>query len=381
MPRISTFAPTLLPLLGMAGITMLLAGCGSVATSPAEPTTDGQPLASAARSAEPRLIPKNALRLPASIDATGASDVSAPLQKFIDDTPNGSTIVFKAGGTYRLGKVVVVSNKKGLTFEGNGATLKLTSGGDYNGSAIHVQNGSTDTTIRDLSIVGNHAAAGTKDTCCSREHQHGIGVYSATDTLIEQVDISRVGGDCVNIKDFNAPNGKVWSDGVTIRGMTCRLTGRMGVVIHSARDVLIEDNVFDEIGYSVFGFEPNYSYQGSTGVTIRNNTIGSYGLTNRYRGFLLYAWDAPWINGPSTIRDVTLTGNTVAGNRGGKLGKMLGLDVWVSGDAGNKFNFTVTNNTAAQPVAGPVIRFTKVKGVTVTGNKQPLSSGTLVSIR
>ena len=97
-----------------------------------------------------------------------------------------------------------------------------------------MQNGSTGTTIRDLAIVGNHTAAGTKDTCCSREHQHGIGVYSAKDTLIEQVDIRRVGGDCVNIKDFNAPNDRVWSDGVTIRDLTCRLTGRMGVIINGA---------------------------------------------------------------------------------------------------------------------------------------------------
>jgi len=143
--------------------------------------------------------------------------------------------------------------------------------------------------------------------------------------------------------------------------------------------VLIEDNVFDDIGYSVFGFEPNYSYQGSNGVTIRDNTIGAYGLTDDYRGFLLYAWDASWTDGPSTIRNVKLTRNTVAGNRGGRLGKMLGLDIWVSGDAGYKYDFTVTNNTAAKQVAGPVIRLADVKGVTVRGNKQPLSSGRLAT--
>ena len=243
-----------------------------------------------------------------------------------------------------------------------------------------MQNGSTNTTIRDLAIVGNHSAAGTKDACCGREHQHGIGVYSATDTLLERVDISRVGGDCVNIRTF----GKLetWSDGVTLRDMTCRLTGRTGVVMNGASRVLIEDSVFDEIGLAVFGFEPNKSYQGSRDVTIRNNTIGSYSLTGNYRGFLLYANDAKWSDGPATIRNVTVTGNTVAGNRNGRTGEMNGLHVWVNAwreDAGDRFDFTVTDNTAAKAVAGPAIRIHETQGVIVRGNEQPLSSGALAS--
>ena len=44
-----------------------------------------------------------------SIDATGSRNVSSKLQAFIDSAPDGSTIVFKAGGTYRLDTALVIA--------------------------------------------------------------------------------------------------------------------------------------------------------------------------------------------------------------------------------------------------------------------------------
>jgi hypothetical protein len=236
-----------------------------------------------------------------------------------------------------------------------------------------VDQGARNTTIRNLKIVGNHDAAGTSRACCGREGQSGIGVHGSFNTLIERVDIRRVGGDCFDIKDWNG--NRVLSDGVTIRDSACRLTGRMGVLINGASRVQIVNNVFEEIGYAVFAMEPNKSYQGSSGVVISNNRVGRYSLTGNYKGALFYTCDAPW-GGGSVVRDVTVSGNTVAGNRSGKDGKMVGLNVLVCNN-GTRRNFTVTNNTAGRPVAGPVMRFSGVQGLTVTGNKQPLSSGTL----
>ena len=366
------------------GVVFLLAACATVTEGDEAaqgPSTEAPgsafPTAVAIGSPSPR-TPKRKSNLPNSIDATGSRDVSAELQAFIRNAANGSTIVFKAGGTYRLGTVVRISNKKRITIEGNGATLKLTGGGDYWGSGLYIDQYSEDTTVRDLDIVGNHSAAGTSSTCCSREGQHGIGVHGSSNTLIERVDISRVGGDCFNIKTwYDQPD---WAEGVTIRDLSCRLTGRMGVVINGASGVRIVNNVFDDIGYAVFGIEPNKDYQGASDVVIRDNTVGRYSLTDQYKGFLLYACDAPWADGPSTVRDVTLTGNTVAGNPSGKGSDMRGLHVLVC-DNGVRANFTVTNNAAGEPVEGPVMRFEGVKGVIVTGNTQPLSSGELASFQ
>jgi hypothetical protein len=321
--------------------------------------------------------PKDVVMIPASIDATGQRDVSAQLQTFIRNAPNGSTLRFKAGGTYRLNKAIRINRKSGLTFDGNAATIKLTGPGSYWGSAFFVDQGSKNTTIRDLKIVGNHAKAGTKGTCCGREGQHGIGIHGSTNTVIERVDISRVGGDCFNIKDFSGD--KVLAKGVTIRNSTCRLNGRMGVVINGARDVRIVNNRFDQLGYAVVGMEPNKPHQGADGVLIKDNTVGTYSLNGQYRGYLLFACDAPWMQGRSTIQNVTLTGNTVAGNRNGRTNTMLGLNVRICGERGIRRNFTITDNTASKAAPGPVMRFQDVNGVTVKRNKQPLSSGALAT--
>ena len=327
----------------------------------AEPTPVPTPVPTPKPASEP-----SGLKVPTSIDATGSQDVRDELQAFIDNAPNGSTIVFKAGGTYRLGEVLRVWGKKGITLEGNGAKLKLTGSG-FSGSGIFVEHLSEDTTIRNLTIVGEYA-----DTSRLAESQTGISVYGSTDTLIENVDIRRIAGDCVRL---DAHDGSVWADGVTIRDSSCRIAGRMGVFIVAVSRVRIVRNDFDDIGYAVTAAEPNASHEGATDVVIRDNTVGSYSLNDTYVGDLFYACDAPW-GGGATVRDVTITGNTVAGNRNGSHGDMMGVNVTVCPDI-TAGNYTITNNTADKPVAGPVMIFMDVQGVTVTGNKQPLSSGEL----
>ena len=52
--------------------------------------------------------------------APGPPTVSSKLQSVINGAPNGSTIVFKAGGRYNLGTSLVVGGRKNLTLDGNG---------------------------------------------------------------------------------------------------------------------------------------------------------------------------------------------------------------------------------------------------------------------
>ena len=277
--------------------------------------------------------------------------------------------MFKAGGTYRLDKALRVGGRTGLTLDGNGATLRAKDDG------LVVEQFSEDTTIRDLRLNGGYALGGTSDACCSSAKQHGISVWGSTNTLIEGVDIRRFGGDCLYISGHE---GRIWADGVTFRDSECRLNGRTGVVIIAGSDVRVVNNTFDQIGYSVVGIEPNQGYQGARGVVMRGNTIGSYGLMDWLKSKIFYAENAPWSDG-ATVKDVTITGNTVAGNPGGYDGVMLGLNIKVVADV-SPTNYTITNNTAAKAVPGPVMKILGVNGVTITGNKQPLSSGKLANL-
>lgn len=334
-----------------------------VAAPPSEPTP------------APTQTPTNAVNVPGSIDATGSRDVSSELQSFIDKAPNGSTIVFKAGGTYRLGKGLVVSGRRDLTLDGNGARLDLpTTDQGFSSIGIQVRD-STGTTVRGFTMVGNNSEAGTSAACCDRENNHAIAVLSADDTLIEDLDIRRVWGDCFYVNGTSAA-GRPWSDGVTFRDSTCRLTGRHGVGIIRASNVRVVNNVFDEIGFMVVDIEPGASDAGAIGVVVRGNDIGSYGLTSKYDSWLLAACGADG----AVVQDVTVTGNSIEGNRVGRVGsdgerKFKALHIKICGDDGPRENYTVTDNVAQATVEGPASYFFDVKGVTFTGNEQPLSKG------
>ena len=93
------------------------------------------------------------------------------------------------------------------------------------------------------------------------------------------------------------------------------------------------------------------------------------------------ACDAPWNEGGSTVRDVTISGNTVEGNRAAwGPREMKALHILVCGNHGIRENFTITNNTTTTTVAGPSMYLWGIRGVTVTGNRQPLSSGRLADL-
>lgn len=316
-------------------------------------------------------IPPNALYVPTSIDSTGNTDVSSQLQTFINNAPNGSTIVFKSGGTYLISQGMRVVQRLGITLEGNNSTLKITGYDRWSGSAILVEGQSSNTNIRNFKILGNNTTSGTTGACCTTEGQHGIIITGSINTSVENMNISYVGGDCIYIAYYNT----VANDGITVRNLTCSYTGRHGADIKGNKNVLIENSSFDKIGLHVFNLEMNKAGDSSTDVMIRNNSVGSFSHTGNFQGWLLGATGAEG----STVKNITLTGNTVKGGVSGTKGDYRCLSVKVDGTNKIRENFSIINNTCATPVIGPAMNFTNVNGVTVTGNKQPLSSGSLVS--
>ena len=107
----------------------------------------------------------------------------------------------------------------------------------------------------------------------------------------------------------------------------------------------IERVRFDEIGGSVMDIEPDYDWSGAADVMVRDNTIGSYGLTR----------PAPAGSSPpagaagSTVRDVSIIGNTISGTaRSGYEGKPLALHVKVCGEVGPRTDFVIRDNTSSR---------------------------------
>ncbi len=313
--------------------------------------------------------------VPTSIDATGSSDASAALNAFIKSVPDGSVIAFRAGTTYRLDQGIALYGRRNLVFEGNGATLRANNpGGTWLGGPFNLHSQRTSfghnshITIRNFNLVGSNPNTTTVYSAGSGENQHGVGIWGGSYIEITGNRISKTYGDGVYVSGNDDTH--VSADSVWIHDNTFTYAGRMGIALLAGTNVLIEGNSFDKVGLHVFDIEPDWSYQVIAYATFRNNSVGSYALSTYDAGFFFAADGAAG----STVRDVTVTGNTVTGTaRSGYDGTPRGLNTRVS--VARRQNIAVTANTATTAAEGPVLYFANVDGVTVTGNRQPLVSG------
>jgi hypothetical protein len=292
------------------------------------------------------------IAVPASIDATGVNDASVALKSFVDSVPDGSTILFKAGGVYRMDAALKFAHRSNLTFEGNGATLR-SNGGTTEASSLFwlgsYQGGNSGITIRNFTLVGNSTTPGVYQS--GREGAHGILIGGGTAIEIANVTIQGVWGDCLYVGG--------WSDGVNFHDSTCASNGRNGVTVTSARNLTVQRVRLHKSGYCTFDIEPNASSEGASNIRFLNNTAGTWS-----NSFL----SADGAAG-SVVERVIVSGNTVTG---GSLRTII--------DLARRQNVIFVNNTSTVRVPGPVLRFAHIDGLTVTGNVQPLSSGVLASI-
>jgi hypothetical protein len=290
--------------------------------------------------------------VPASIDATGASDASAALNAFIGTVADGSTIVFKAGATYRLNAAIKFSHRSNLTFAGNGATLRGAGGTTESSSLFWIGNyggGNSGITIRDFTMVGNSTTPGVYQG--GKEGAHGILVDGGSTIDVSRVTIRGVWGDCFYVGGA--------ASGVTFHDATCASNGRNGLTVTSGSNITVQRVAFDKAGYCTFDIEPNTSSEGARTIRLLDNTAGTWS-----NSFLSAEGAAG-----SVVSGVTVSGNTVTGR---SLLTAIGL--------ARRQNIVFTNNRSSVTAAGPVLRFAHVDGLTISGNVQPLSSGSLASI-
>lgn len=308
------------------------------------------------RAPAPTPTPKPApagIAVPSTIDSTGATDVSAALISFVGSVPDGSTIVFKAGGVYRLNAALKFAHRHNLTFEGNGATLKA-GGGTTEASSLFwlgsYLGGNTGIVIRNFTLIGNSSTPGVYQG--GREGAHGVLVDDGSAIDVSNITVRGVWGDCFYVGG--------WADTVSFHDSTCESNGRNGVTITSGSNVTIQRVAFNKSGYTTFDIEPNVSTEGARTVRFLDNIAGTW--TNSFVS-------AEGAAG-SVVDGVTISRNTVTG---ASLLTAIQLST-------RRKNIVFTSNTGRVAAWGPVLRFAYIDGLTVTGNVQPLTSGSLASI-
>lgn len=284
------------------------------------------------------------------LDPTGAVDATEALQARLDATPDGGVLRLDAGATYRIDGTLLLVDRNDLRIDGAGARLVAGTEGASDRTHLRVVGGSG-LVVSDLEIVGANPFAGLDDRAYQPDlvGQHGIRLEGATDVEIARVTVTDVFGDFVYVgrRDDGA-----WTERVWIHDSTFARSGRQGLTVTAGRDVVIERNRITDTRRATIDLEPNSPSWGAENIHILDNDVGP--------GRLLFVAAA----GRGPVDDVVIARNRLRGHI---------LNVWVEPPGNDRRGrFWVVDNTSDEPATRPPIRFTRVDGVVVTGNRQPM---------
>ncbi len=323
--------------------------------------------------------------MPASINATCATDVSTALNAWIAKQPNGSTLVFPSGSCYRLGgdTGVNLADRSNLTLEGTGSTLQVyTSGASNFSSAFFLQN-STHVTVRGFAVDGGNTATGTTGAAAAiNEHKNGALIRSGCSFIeFDHVSLDRIFGFGILV---SADGGGVWPSDVSIHDSVIR-GGEMGVGIVAGRRIQLVRNAINDSVYIAIDLEPDSSQSNGGGfqdVLISSNDVTRYSWGQNLTSWFVAANPQDAVLGTAVMDRLTITGNRVhQGAATANNGNADGLGgLGIRADKTNvKTNVVISDNTTTdndtQASSRGVMYLANVQNLTVTGNRQPIANG------
>lgn len=337
-------------------------GPATVATVATSPTnTHPTPPPPPRHPTAPPRAPSRAVQQPQgwrpAVDATGGTDVSAAMAEFLAEVPDGATISLQPGGRYRMESTWLVESRRSLTILGNGATFVATTPGDLMRANIRIAR-SSGITIRDLKVVGANPTAGAKDRTYRPERggQHGIDVNSSRDVALVGITVTDTYGDFVYLgqRDGGTP-----TEGVLIQASTFARSGRQGITLTAARNVVIETSSISQAKRSTFDFEPGRG----AGMSVQNVTIRDNRVSD---GPLLFV--AAEGHGP--VDDIRIQRNRLTN---------MTLNIAMEDlDGGVRRRWSVLDNVGDLRSGNPygaTMRFRRVIGLEVRGNRQSMKPG------
>jgi hypothetical protein len=288
------------------------------------------------------------------IDATGRSDVTAGLQALFDRTPDGGVVQLRAAADYRVEGTLVLEDRHGLRIEGNGARIFATTRGDRTRSQLQFVGGS-DLVVRNVEIQGANPNAGLDEGAyvAELEAQHAIDLHGVTDLELDRVNLHDTYGDFVYLTNHD-DDGQRWSQKVWIHDSTFARSGRQGIALVAARDVVIEHNRFTDVRRATIDLEPNGPQWGANNIHVIDNQIGP--------GRLLFVAAA----GSGPVDQIVIARNRLQGRA---------LYVWVEPPEGSRRQrYWVVDNTTDTMAMDEPVQFTRTDGAVVRGNRQPIEA-------
>jgi len=242
--------------------------------------------------------------VPSSIDHTGATDVRAALQAFIDGTPNGRVIEFQPNAKYRIGSALTLSARSNLILDGKGSELWVYPGGYAQTDSTFRLLGATDISLKNFTMTGSSPTPGT--AIFGQERQTGVQIIygGAAARRIEVTGclIRNMYGDGVEtIYDVY---------GVWVHHNEFRNNGRSHITMQCGDGYFVEDNDFylannSVAVFDVEPFEDNDSW--CRNFTFQRNNI--YGLDGFPSNFYFAANNTGGGPNPGPIENITVKDN------------------------------------------------------------------------
>ncbi|MDQ3931833.1 MAG: hypothetical protein M3252_03215 [Actinomycetota bacterium] len=322
---------------------------------------------------------------PPDLPADCSRDVTAELNAWIAEIPDGSTVTLARNGCYRTESTVRVEHKQDVVFEGNGATFRRTELTPqkmrYPQHSPHwLVVKSSNLAFRNLRVEGTNTgfetlprlrgllpggrgaidSKGREEHISCEEDEAGYGCFSKTfafehgwhfgevnDVTLEHAIVDAVWGDGVYVgRDLNSPVG---SRDVRIIDVSIDRNGRQGVAIGRASGVLLDSIRVLHSHRSAVDLEPT-SESGSAieRVEVRNSefrsrlralaALGRGGVNDVYYHHNRILDSAlPWVESASTIGTV-------------------------------RFRWRIHDNVYEGLVSRPALRFVHTKEVDIRGN-------------
>lgn len=315
----------------------------------------------------PGVADPHRVTIPASIDASGGADVTDELNSFFSSTPDSSTISFPANARYRVEGTLMFVNRRSLTIEGNGATVVATTDGSGvtppatlahlwpRGRRHFLFRGGSNLVVRNLKVTGANPNAGIGDLAYSAalEAQHGFEFSGVQGGELDHVTVNDVYGDFVY---FGASSG-ILSLNIQIHDSDFERNGRQGMSFTGAQNILIERNNMSQVRRAHFDLEPNLPADSIRQVTIRDNQFGP--------GRLLFLASG---GAAGTIEDIIVQGNTLTG-------KPLTIEMTPPiGSRRSRIRIIGNVSDASFGSTIPLMQFTRVDGLEVRANRNPLQA-------
>jgi hypothetical protein len=292
-------------------------------------------------------------QIPGTIPSSCSVDVTQPILSWIASVPDNSTLSFGNGACYRVDGILELTNRNGLSFEGNGATFRAFTPGDPQRAHWRLIGGSN-LSLRNMTIRGAHPNPGTRVDAL--QWQHGIDLRGARSVDVDHVNIVNPYGDCIYVGrawDASSP----WTRDVHVHDSSCAGAGRQGIAVTAGRDVVANRIDLTRIALNVFNIEPNGTGSGAANVTFRNNQVSAP-----------FGDSFAAVIGSGPVDGVTIADNTLRGK-----GMYMALLAPV-GERRSKITITGNSSDRGHYAAGSAaLDFERIDGLTVTGNTIPLS--------